>query len=197
MKSQQELGVILRRKGDLPGAERYLTNCVTVRIRDYGESAVWTIESIIELGWLRADQRRLNEARSHFQRALALAEVELSSEHPVALSARHGLGVVALKEQQFQNAEPLLRSALEGKLKVHGADYPGTVAVRLDLAALYEAWGRTDEFERWYDEFERWREGRRRGYLRSRYLYPGAALIGLGVAIWYFGPRREAPSAGS
>jgi hypothetical protein len=57
--------------------------------------------------------------------------------------------------------------------------------------------GSPDEFERWYDEFERWREGRRRGYLRSRYLYPGAALIGLGVAIWYFGPRREAPSAGS
>ena len=139
----------MRRRGDLLGAERYLTNCVTVRIRDYGESAVWTIESIIELGWLRADQGRLNEARSHFQRALALAKVEVSEDHPIALNAAHGLGVVALKEQQFQDAEPLLLAAFNGKLKVHGTDYPGTVDVRRDLAALYEAWGRAEEAERW------------------------------------------------
>jgi tetratricopeptide (TPR) repeat protein len=147
--SQHELGVLLRRRGDLQRAEEQLAPCLATRVRRYGETQLWTIESLVELGWLRAGQGNLNEARSHFQRALTLANVELTTEHPIALNATHGLGVVALKEQQFQNAEPLLLSAFRGKLKVHGTNYPGTVDVRRDLAALYEAWGRADEAERW------------------------------------------------
>ena len=130
-------------------AERCLTNSLTVRIQKYGDSALWTVEGFVELGWLRAEQGKFSEARGHFQYGLDLAETELSAKHPIALSAVHGLGVLALKERQFKAAEPLLLEAAQGKLDVHGPTYPGTVDAVRDLVELYEARGDPTNVNKW------------------------------------------------
>ena len=53
------------------------------------------------------------------------------------------------KQARYEEAEPLLLEAVEGRRFKFGDEHPGTLASINNLIELYEAWGKPEKAEEW------------------------------------------------
>ena len=71
----------------------------------------------------------------------------LGDEHHYTLSAINNLGALLIHLRRFDEAEPYLREALEGRRRVLGKDHPTTLTSINNMGALLYNQGRLDEAE--------------------------------------------------
>lgn len=110
---EQTLGGTYRGLGLLEQAEPLTERALAARIKDQGESSFDTIQAMVNLGLLRIDQGRLDQAEQVMARATELAEKNLPLRDQARSGARHGLGMVLHERGQWAKAEATQRQALD------------------------------------------------------------------------------------
>jgi len=65
------------------------------------------------------------------------------------LESIHGLGLLYASQNQYEQAEPLLLKAYEGREKRLSAGHTAALDSLDRLIKLYEAWGKTEQAEQW------------------------------------------------
>jgi len=81
------------------------------------------------------------QARPLKERALAIREKVLGSEHPVTAKSLNGLGLLLWDQRDLAGARPLHERALAIREKVLGAEHPDTAMSLNNLALLLKAQG--------------------------------------------------------
>ncbi|MGQ3229175.1 MAG: tetratricopeptide repeat protein, partial [Blastomonas fulva] len=89
--------------------------------------------------------RRAAEAEPLMQKALALYQAQLGSDHPEALKARANLGAVLFNAGKVEEAVDAYRLAYDGSREQLGMDNPATRDVAANLIDLLYRLARRDE----------------------------------------------------
>ncbi|KAK4119890.1 FabD/lysophospholipase-like protein [Parathielavia appendiculata] len=142
---------------DVAGNEVQYLDAVRLLLRysmiEYQEA----VDAMHMLGNLYADQGRLREAESMFQRALEGKEKALGRDHTSTLDTINNLGNLYRNQDRLTEAESMYQRTLEGNKKALGRDYSSTLGTVNNLGILYKAQGRLTEAE---SMFQRVLEGR-------------------------------------
>jgi tetratricopeptide (TPR) repeat protein len=109
------------------------------------------IDAMHMLGLLYADQGRLTEAESMYQRALEGKEKALGQDHTSTLNTVSNLGNLYADQGRLTEAESMYERALEGYEKVLGRDHTSTLSTVNNLGLLYANQGRLAEAESMYE----------------------------------------------
>ena len=80
---------------------------------------------------------------------LSLSRITDGEEHPDRLKTMHTLAEIYTWQRRYDDAEPLLLKALEGRSRVLGEEHPDTLSTINSLIELYEAWGKPKKAEQW------------------------------------------------
>jgi tetratricopeptide (TPR) repeat protein len=94
---------------------------------------------------------RYAEAEPLLQRALAISEQQLGTDHPDTATSLNDLAELYRNQGRYEEAEPLMQRALAIREKQLGQDHPHTATSLDNLAALYQAQGKYAEAEPLYD----------------------------------------------
>ena len=97
------------------------------------------------LAALLEEQGKLAEARSHYERALAISEKALGPRHPDTATSLNNLALVLQAQGDLAGARPLHERALAIYRKVLGPKHPDTNRVRCNLASFLLASGSADK----------------------------------------------------
>ncbi|KAJ5955828.1 Disease resistance protein [Penicillium viridicatum] len=103
------------------------------------------------LGYLYADQGRLQEAEAMYERALEGKEKACGREHISTLDTVNNLGSVYKDQGRLQEAEAMYERALEGYEKTRGREHTSTLNTVHNLGVLYSDQGRLQEAEAMYE----------------------------------------------
>lgn len=91
------------------------------------------------------------DAYDLFKRARESAVGSLGEHHPQTASSLAGMGQANIRLERYVQAEQELFAALSVQESVHGRDNPETARTRAALVALYEAWNRPEQADRYRD----------------------------------------------
>src|SRR5204863_296994 len=94
------------------------------------------IDAMHMLGLLYADQGRLTEAESMYQRALEGYEKALGRDHTSTLNTVNNLGLLYADQGRLTEAESMYQRALEGYEKALGRDHTSTLNTVHNLGLL-------------------------------------------------------------
>jgi serine/threonine protein kinase len=86
-----------------------------------------------------------DKAAPQFERAVALRQTALGSDHPDTLSSMHYLGAAYTRLGRFAEAEATLTQTLEARKRTLGEEQIQTLATITNLAAVFRRQGRTEE----------------------------------------------------
>jgi tetratricopeptide (TPR) repeat protein len=111
------------------------------------DGMVWAYHN---MGSLYADQGRLGEAETIYQRALQGKEKALDAEHTSTLDTVHNLGVLYRNQGRLGEAETMFRRALQGYEKAFRAEHTSTLDTVNSLGNLYQHRGNLGEAETMY-----------------------------------------------
>jgi tetratricopeptide (TPR) repeat protein len=100
-----------------------------------------------ELASIATTRAEFTAAESHLQRALTLANVCLTSDHPDVATILGGLARLYLRRSEFTKAEPLLQRLLDLK-RARGDEHPEVATVLASLATAHSAMGAHESAER-------------------------------------------------
>lgn len=142
-------GACRRARGDFAGAEPLLREALaaaeSAEPRDVQALAV----ALNQLGLLCKDLGSWDEARGHYERALALLDGDPASDPDDIAAVWHNLGGIAHARGDFAAGETAARRGLA--IREAAGSSPGPLAAdRAALAAILDGLGRYDEAERLY-----------------------------------------------
>ena len=104
-------------------------------------------------------QGKYKEAAAAAEKAVALAERKLGTNHPDTLKSITNLASVYEAQGRYRDAEPLLKRAVAGFERALGNDAPATLSAVSSLGSLYKSQGRYADaeplFKRALEGFER------------------------------------------
>ncbi|KAL5316295.1 hypothetical protein ACEPPN_015340 [Leptodophora sp. 'Broadleaf-Isolate-01'] len=102
------------------------------------------------LGYLYADQGKLDLAEQMYQRALQSKEKAWGPEHTSTLDTVNNLAALYENQGKLDLAERMYQRALQGKEKAWGPNHTSTLDTVNNLAALYADQGKLDLAEQMY-----------------------------------------------
>ncbi|MHC4331909.1 MAG: tetratricopeptide repeat protein, partial [Planctomycetota bacterium] len=111
-----------------------------------------TLETINDLGLLRREQKRYEDAGKLLTEALEGRQLKLGPDHPHTLETMHELAVLHMRQDHHHNAERFFVQAAEGRLTKLGAAHPHTKESIKSLVDLYEALEKPEESGKWRAE---------------------------------------------
>lgn len=110
------------------------------------------------LGKLYVNQRKWNEAKAEYEKAISMAEgIPNVGEQFYARSYWH-LGFIHLKQKQYAESESLLKQALEWITNSKKPDNAILAETYHNLAEVYKAEGKTDLAEQFFNKSLEWHE---------------------------------------
>lgn len=158
------LGEVHRLMGRYPEAESAYRESLAIReavIRDQrlkisivlnnlgtSQSAplpISVVNTISNLGEVQRMQRRLLEAKSNFERALALKREILGEEHPDLATAMNNLAAVRQDLGELDEAEKLYLGSIGIREKSANPDRPALASAINNLGTLYRRMGRSED----------------------------------------------------
>jgi eukaryotic-like serine/threonine-protein kinase len=145
--SLNDLGGVLRDKGDLAAAAPLLEEALAMRRRLLGpehKDVAETLHHLSELYDIRGDRGRFEPLT---REALAIRRKALGDDHRDTLSSLNNLGVFLLHEGDPAEAEPLLRQCLTSSRRLLGEDHPDVGTAMVNLAVAAHANGKHAEAE--------------------------------------------------
>ncbi|MEO7733315.1 MAG: tetratricopeptide repeat protein, partial [Kofleriaceae bacterium] len=112
-------GVLAQRAGHPEDARTAYTEALAIaRARSASDER----RLLVDLGLSETELGELDAARTHLDRALALARSELGEHHPKVAQVQHDLGVVVYRQGRYAEAEQLFRTALAVRAAAYGTD---------------------------------------------------------------------------
>lgn len=106
-----------------------------------GPDHVETADCLHAAALLLKGDGRLSEARSYFERALAIREKRLGAEHPVTVESLHTLAITLMDERKLAEARLLFERSLAIREKILGPEHGDTAVSHGQLGALLQAQG--------------------------------------------------------
>ncbi|MGE5412701.1 MAG: tetratricopeptide repeat protein, partial [Syntrophomonadaceae bacterium] len=134
--SLNELGVLLRRKGDLTAATPVLEQALAIRRRVLAPDDRELAVSLVELGRVYGDQELDARAEPLFRESLAIRRRVLGDEDHETGVSLGDLGFVLRRRGDLAGAESLFRQALEIFRKTSGPEHPDVASTLFQLALL-------------------------------------------------------------
>jgi len=142
--SLNNLGILLKKQGDLAGARSLYERALAATEKALGPDHPDTANSLNNLANLLQEQGDLAGARPLLERALAICEKTLGTDHPHTSVCLNNLGIFLMERGDFAEAQPLLKRALVIREKVFGSDHPGTATSVNNLGSLLAKQGDLD-----------------------------------------------------
>ena len=139
--SLNNLGRLLRDRGDLAGARPLFERALKIREKVLGPDHRHTAASLNNLASLIQAQGNLAGVRPLYERALAIREKVLGPEHPDTAAALNNLARLLKDQGEFALARPFSGRALAIREKVLGPEHPRTAASLNNLASLLQGQG--------------------------------------------------------
>ncbi len=132
-----ELGVLLRERGDLAASEKVLTECLAMRRRLLGNEHKDVAVTLVELATVYENQGLDEKAEPLLRESLAIRRkvVDEDAEHEVAVSL-NDLAHVLRRRGDLAGAESLFRQALPIFQKTRGEEHPHVATVLNNLALV-------------------------------------------------------------
>lgn len=128
------LAVTVAEKGDHAAAEPIAREALAMRRKLLGAQHVEVAMSLSTLGEILSNLKKYDEARSVFEEATEVFRKTGGPDHPYVAYGLLGLGNLHLRQGNPQAAEPLLRQAVELRVKVLTDESWETAAAKVDLA---------------------------------------------------------------
>ena len=113
-----DLGVLLREKGDAAAAEPLLADSLAMRRRLFGNDHKDVAVTLVELGRAHVDRGNSALAEPLYQESLAIRRKVLGEEHRETAVSLSELGLLLWRAGNGAGAEPLFRSSLDISLKI-------------------------------------------------------------------------------
>ena len=70
---------------------------------------------------------------------------KLGDDHPACFESMHERAVLYMRQDRYEEAEPLLLDAFQGRETKLGPEHPYTIESLKQLMTLYESWPKPDE----------------------------------------------------
>ncbi len=130
------LGLLLRDRGDLSAAEKALTESLALRRRLYGNEHKDVAVTLVELASVYEDQGFDEKAEPLFQESLKIRRKVLGeTDHETAVSM-NDLALLKRRQGDLAGAESLFRQALPIFRKTRGEGHPHVASVLNNLALV-------------------------------------------------------------
>ncbi len=147
------LGDVARATGDLGEAEALYRQSLDVAQRAYPEGSPRAGQILTALGGLLTERGRAREAEPLLREALATGQAAYGEGHADTAAAQSALGACLLALGRAAEAEPLLLAGYRALAAQEDAEHRRrAAAMAAQLAALYQAQGRTAEAARYRAE---------------------------------------------
>ncbi|MEM7585469.1 MAG: serine/threonine-protein kinase [Acidobacteriota bacterium] len=143
------LGVMLRRAGRPTEAEPEIRRAIEIFLGALGEDHLRTSVSRAALGKTLILLDRLEDAENVLRTSLDSQLATLPAGHSSTSQTRMFMGQCLSRLGRLDEAEPYLLAALEGHREARGPSNENTLEALDSLAALYDAWGRPEDAERY------------------------------------------------
>jgi tetratricopeptide (TPR) repeat protein len=141
LETVNNLGDLLREKGDSEGAEELFRRALEGQEKALGSDHPDTLNSVWRLGIQLRAKGDLEGAEELFRQALEGNEKVLGLDHPHTLKTVNSLAITVKGRGDLEGAEELYRRALEGKEQVLGLNHPETLKTVTNLGLLLEIKG--------------------------------------------------------
>jgi len=120
--------------------------CATL-IEDYSLEFAEASRLLNQTAYYLYRRAQYPQAEPLYQRALAIREKQLGSEHPNTATSLNNLAVLYRAQGKYEQAEPLYQRALVIRKKQLGSEHPDTATSLNNLAELYRAQGKYEQAE--------------------------------------------------
>ena len=148
--SQNVRAEILRALGRFEEAEKTLNEALASRKRTYPAGHPRIAITLNSLAGVYESQGKNTQAEAAYRAALAIREQRLQAQnphHPDIAATRANLGALLKAQRRLAEAEPFLRSALEGRERSLGPGHPDTIKSMVMLGDLLRLRGQTGDAE--------------------------------------------------
>jgi non-specific serine/threonine protein kinase/serine/threonine-protein kinase len=133
-----ELGRILMDQGQLPEAEKLISEALRIRRLKRSVASEDIFPFINALAVVRIRQGEYVDANDLFVEALEGRRRTLGENHPKTLKTINDFGVLRREQKNYPEAEKLLCQALNGRQRKLGPDHPACFESMHELAVLYK-----------------------------------------------------------
>jgi tetratricopeptide (TPR) repeat protein len=134
--SLNDLGVLLREKGNLTAASATLEQALGMRQRLLGREHADVAVTLVELGRAYVDQNLEDRAEPLFRTALAIRRKVLGEWHRNTATSLSDLGRLLFDRGNLAEAEPLLRQCLAITRRVLPGDHPELATALSNVARI-------------------------------------------------------------
>jgi tetratricopeptide (TPR) repeat protein len=131
-----DLGVLLRERGDAAGATPLLEEALAMRRRLLGDENKDVAITLVELGRALEDRRMLDRAEPLLREALGIRQRIFGDLHRETSTSQAELALMLWRRGDIAAAEPLFRRALDTSRKVLAEDHPNVGAGWNNLGLL-------------------------------------------------------------
>jgi tetratricopeptide (TPR) repeat protein len=100
------------------------------------------LSTIHNLANIYCYQNHYTEAKTLYERVLAVRKEKLGAEHPDTLATIHNLAYLYARQKHYTEAEKLYKQVLVAREELLGEGHLCTLATMHDLAYVYETRGR-------------------------------------------------------
>ncbi len=128
-------------------AMTWMERSLKIKIGLYGEGSLKLLPYIRFLADIQLELDLLQEAEERCREAHTIAETQLGSNHPESVSELHNIGMLTIKQNKFEDAEPIYVAIIAADTSRYGAASPQVVAEMHILAKVQYASGQLDQAE--------------------------------------------------
>lgn len=122
--TEQVLGAALRAQGRLDETQVALEDALRIQRKTFGNRHPLIANTLNSLGMLAFSRRQPAVCEAHFREAAAIYDEFGLSDTPPAATAANNLATALVQLGRYDEAEPLMRHALEVHLKLVGERHP-------------------------------------------------------------------------
>jgi len=135
-------------------AEKKYLEALDIRrnLKGLGESNRDVAISLNNLGLLYADQRRPDQAKSHYEQALLIQKSLFGETNLDIATTLNNLALLFYSQHNLLEAEKSLEATLKIRQKLLGKNHPDVAGSLNNLAGIYKAQGRFAEAKPLYEE---------------------------------------------
>jgi len=148
------LGLFYLWQGRYDEAERWLSKALTASLESHGEKHAFTWLSRIELAMVYQEQGRYAEADRQLADVVDFVvterDVAITTETVHIANGMHQLAVLLHKQGRYGEAEKLHLKVLGIRRSQLVENHPHTLGTMRGLIALYAAWDRPREAQKWF-----------------------------------------------
>ena len=141
-----DLAVVQHNLGHLPEAAATLTRAMDHVSRAGSGAELLHCRALLVLGAVEMDQKQYDQAERHIRESLAISEPKLRPRHRLSLDGYNALGIVAIRQGRYSEAQPLFERVHEAEAAEQASAARRAITMN-NLAVVYRELGKLQEAE--------------------------------------------------